>query len=188
MVLHKPGLFPDLELRPRVAITSPAALAYLEAVVYQRPLDCLICNRCHVPHLDLGDFAQNPHRKHFCSNCGHDGNWSKRHIVSNPLKQVHDTFLGCADTFKAEKTLNLANCEYDAVQIWPSTPAIVWTLDRPQQVGIHLHAYQNGKKVLDDTFKTICYEGEWLDRHQLLQESLKKANDTEWFLGSLRKS
>lgn len=52
MILDQPGLFPDLELRPRIAITPPAALAYLEAVVTKRPLDCLICNRCHAPHLD----------------------------------------------------------------------------------------------------------------------------------------
>jgi ribosomal protein L40E len=183
LVLSKPGLFPDLELRPRIAITPPAALAYLEAVVYQRSLDCLICNRCHAPHLDLGDFAKNPHRKHFCSNCGHDGNWSKQHIVSSPLKQLHDVFLECADTFEVEKTIDLADVEYDAVKIWPSTPAIVWTLERPQEVGIHVHAYNNGQKVLDDTFGSIRYEGKWLDRNLLLQEILKKANNAEWFLG-----
>lgn len=81
-----------------------------------------------------------------------------------------------------KKTLNLANCKYDAIKIWPSTPAIVWTLKRPEEVGIHVHAYHNGKKVLDDTFGSVRYEGKWLDRKELLQESLKKADDAEWFL------
>ncbi len=183
LVLDKPGLFSELALRPRIAITPPAGLAYIDAVVNKRPLDCLICNRCHAPHLDLGDFAENPHRKHFCSNCGHDGNWSKGHIVSNPLKKLHDLFLGCTGTIEVEKTINLDNDQYDAVQIWPSTPAIVWTLDRPQEVGIHIHAYKNGKRVVDDTFRKVCYEGQWLDRNSLLQVSLKKAGDADWFLG-----
>lgn len=183
LVLDRPGLFPDLALRPRIAITPPSALAYLEATVNQRPLDCLICNRCHAPHLDLGDFGVNPHRKHFCSNCGHDGNWSKQPIVSNPLKQLYEVFLGCSETVEVEKKIDLTSVEHDAVKIWPSTPAIVWTLERPQEMGIHVHAYRDGKKVLDDTFGQVGYEGQWLDRNTLLQNILTKADNTDWFLG-----
>jgi hypothetical protein len=131
----------------------------------------------------LGDFGINPHRKHFCSNCGHDENWSKQPIVSNPLKQLYEVFLGCSETVEVEKKIELSDVEHDAVKIWPSTPAIVWTLERPQEMGIHVHAYRDGKKVLDDTFGQVGYEGQWLDRNTLLQNILTKADNTDWFLG-----
>jgi hypothetical protein len=182
LVLDKAGLFPDLALRPRIALTPPAALAYIDAIVYERELGCLLCNRCHAPHLDLGDFGINPHRKHFCSNCGHDGNWSKQPIVSNPLKQLHDVFLNCAEKIEVEKEIDLSNQPYDAVKIWASTPAIIWTLNRPQEEGIHLHVYKDGKKIMDDTYGRVKYEGNWLDRNDLLQRMLTKAEGADWFL------
>ena len=36
--------------------------------------------------------------------------------------------------------------------MWASTPAVLWTAERPQERGIHVHVYEDGQYVVDDTF------------------------------------
>ncbi len=51
--------------------------------------------------------------------------------------------------------------------VWSSTPAILWTANRPQEKGIHVHVYQNGKRIVDDTFGVVIKDGKELDRMTL---------------------
>ena len=74
----------------QVNVTPPA----LQALVSGRQLGCLDCARCGYPHLDLGSFAQNEHRRHYCGNCGCDSTHSKRPIVSNPLFALREHYAG----------------------------------------------------------------------------------------------
>ena len=81
-----PGLFhPSIV---QINLTPPAAAAYLQAVQQQAPLGCSDCARCGHPHLDLGDFALAPHRRHYCGNCGHDATPSAQEMVSTPLQRL----------------------------------------------------------------------------------------------------
>ena len=81
-----PGLFhPSIV---QINLTPPAAAAYLQAVQQQAPLGCSDCARCGHPHLDLGDFALAPHRRHYCGNCGHDATHSAQEMVSTPLQRL----------------------------------------------------------------------------------------------------
>jgi len=83
-----PGLF-----HPSVAqinITPPAAHAWMEALQQGAPLGCSDCSRCGHPHLDLGDFAQEAHRRHYCGNCGHDATHSAQAMVSSPLHRLRE--------------------------------------------------------------------------------------------------
>ncbi len=98
-------------------------------------MTCINCSQCGYPHLDLGDFARKPHRKHFCGNCGCDSTWSPGHIVSTPLKPLYDQFAKNTQYKEPDRTLNLdldkySGCDYE---IWASTPAILWTAERPQE-------------------------------------------------------
>jgi hypothetical protein len=161
--------------RTRIIIAPPAALAYLEALVYRLPLDTLRCRYCSHPHLDLGDFAKNPHRKHFCANCGFDTNWSKEAIVSNPLKLLSDTLIQNPNFITSNRTLDLREHEGCQVKIWASTPAVVWTSQLPQEQGIHVHVYKNSRKIIDDTFGNVThFDGSNLNRDKLLEDMLKK--------------
>ena len=77
------GVFhPDIV---QLNITPPAAQAFAAALQAGVPLDCSDCARCGHPHLDLGSFAQAPHRRHTCGHCGHDASHSASAIVSTPL-------------------------------------------------------------------------------------------------------
>lgn len=153
----------------RVNITPPAAFDFVCGLEAGRPMDCVSCSHCGYPHLDLGDFALKPHSKHFCGNCGRDSTWSKKPIVSTPLKPMHDQF---AKTLKYEtptRTLDLdvhSGCTYT---IWASTPAVIWTAERPQEFGIHVHVHDGTNRIIDDTFGAVSLNRKLLSRAALLE-------------------
>jgi len=159
----------------RVVISPPSAIAYLEALIKKLPLGTLYCSRCNHPHLDLGDFAVNPHKKHFCGNCGSDSNWSKEAIVSSPLKELADNLNKNSKFIQSDRAIDLRDYSDSQFKIWASTPAILWTSDLPQEEGIHVHIYRDGKKVVDDTFGQVTnVDGVAMEREALLQEMLSK--------------
>ena len=126
------GLFGSTQIT-QVNITPPSAFDFLRAVELCREMSCINCSTCGYPHLDLGDFADKPHRKHFCGNCGRDSTWSKEPIVSTPLKPLHDEFAKNTKYEQPSRTINLdehTGCDHT---VWASTPAIVWTAERPQE-------------------------------------------------------
>jgi hypothetical protein len=67
-------------------LTPPALAAMAQAD------GCVDCARCGYPHLDLGDFAGRPHRRHSCGHCGHDATHSGAAIISNPLLALAAVF------------------------------------------------------------------------------------------------
>jgi hypothetical protein len=161
--------------KKRIVIAPPSAFAYLEALINHLPLGTLNCNKCHHPHLDLGDFALNPHKKHFCGNCGADSNWSKEPIVSSPLWEVAEQFTKNRDFIESDRALDLRDYQDCQVKVWSSTPAILWTNDQPQETGVHVHVYQSKKKIVDDTFKQVTwFDGYALERDKLLTTMLDK--------------
>ena len=107
-------------------------------------MGCINCSHCGYPHLDLGYFARRPHRKHFCANCGHDSTPSSAAMVSTPLKPHRDQFNQACKYEEPLRSLNLSDFEGCHYNLWASTPAIIWTADRPQEKGIHVH---DGKKT-----------------------------------------
>ncbi|MFH7029443.1 MAG: hypothetical protein ACHBN1_29650 [Heteroscytonema crispum UTEX LB 1556] len=157
-----------MEEKKRVVVAPPSALAYLEALIDNLPLGTLNCNKCHHPHLDLGDFAKNPHKKHFCGNCGADSNWSNQPIVSSPLWEIASKFTKNPDLIKSDRVLDLRDYQNCQVKVWSSTPAILWTANQPQETGVHVHIYQGGKKIVDDTFGKVT----WLDGSSLESDKL----------------
>jgi hypothetical protein len=159
----------------RVVIAPPSALAYLEALINNLPLGTLYCNRCQHPHLDLGDFARNPHKKHFCGNCGVDSNWSKTPIVSSPLNELAHKLTKNSTFVESDRTLDLRDYPDCQIKVWSSTPAVLWTGDLAQEMGIHVHIYQGKKKILDNTFgKVTGFDGSHLERDKLLAIMLDK--------------
>ncbi|WP_339522536.1 hypothetical protein [Pseudomonas sp. EA_35y_Pfl2_R111] len=164
-------LFGNSEIS-KVNITPPSALEFMLAIEHGRDLDCINCSTCGYPHLDLGEFGLKPHRKHFCGNCGRDSTWSKQPIVSTPLKPLHDQFDSSAAYEVPERILNLDEFEGCNFAVWASTPAILWTANRSQEKGVHVHVRANGKWLVDDTFGSVIYKGELLVREQLLDMML----------------
>lgn len=162
------GLFKSTEIT-KVNVTPPAALEFLRAFEDGREMDCINCSHCGYPHLDLGSFALTPHRKHFCGNCGRDSTWSKQPIVSTPLKPLHDQFASAAKFVVPDRELNLDDYPAHPFIAWASTPAILWTADRPQELGIHVHVHDGKQRIIDNTYGKVIHNGVVLERKQLLK-------------------
>ena len=94
--------------------------------------------------------------------------------MSTPLKPLHDEF---AKTLKYEtpiRALDLdeyAGCTYT---IWASTPAVIWTAERPQEFGIHVHVHDGTKRIIDDTFGKVLLNGGLLERSALMQKMIRR--------------
>jgi hypothetical protein len=162
------GLYGNQEIS-RVNITPPSAYDFVAGLELGKNMDCINCSHCGYPHLDLGDFAKTPHRKHFCGNCGRDSTWSKVPIISTPLKPLHDKFAKTLRYETPNRNLCLDHHKGCSYTIWASTPAIVWTAERPQEFGIHVHVHDNnGRRIIDDTFGEIVLDGKPLDRSELI--------------------
>lgn len=169
------GLYKSQEIT-RVNITPPAAFDFIYAIEEGREMDCINCNKCGFPHLDLGDFSRNPHRKHFCGNCGSDSIWSKTPISSTPLKLLHDELANSKTFVVPDRTINMDDykgCDY---AIWASTPAVLWTANRDQEKGVHVHIDDKGKRIVDETFGEVIFNGKKLDRNDLFESMLKRAS------------
>ncbi len=166
------GLFSNQEIT-QIQVTPPAAFEFVRSIEEGREMSCITCKKCGYPHLDLGSFATTPHAKHFCGNCGNDSVWSDGKIVSTPLKPLHDQFNNSNTYITPERTLNLDDYSGKEFEIWSSTPAVVWTADRPQEHGIHVHIYENnigGRRIVDNTFGQVIYKGEPFDRKTLWKQ------------------
>ena len=158
----------------RVNITPPAAFEFVIGLEADRPMDCINCSHCGYPHLDLGDFAKRAHRKHFCANCGRDSTWSKSPIISTPLKPLHDQYSKAAMFIEPDRRLNLNDFPDCSYTIWASTPAIIWTADRPQEKGIHVHVNKGSERIVDDTFSEVILGDERLSRATLIETMISR--------------
>lgn len=159
-------LFASQEIT-QIQITPPAAFEFVKSIEEGRKMGCVTCKKCGYPHLDLGSFANTPHAKHFCGNCGNDSVWSSDKIVSTPLKPLHDQFHRSNEYIVPDRSLNLDEYSGLDFDIWSSTPAVLWTADRSQEKGIHVHVYDGGRRVVDDTYGSVQYLGKELDRNDL---------------------
>ncbi len=137
-------------------------------------MDCINRNHCGYRYLDLGDFAQTPHRKHFCGNCGRDSTWSKKPIVSTPLKPLHDSFAQTLKYVTPGRPLYLDEYDGCTYTIWASSPAIVWTAAREQEFGIHVHVHNGADRIVDDTFGEVILDGKTLERSELVAMMMER--------------
>jgi hypothetical protein len=154
----------------RIHITPPAAYAWLDAFERGTTLDSVKCNYCFSFHLDLGHFAQTPHKKHLCGHCGKmflpQG---KENLVSNPLHLLEPS----TGFESATGKLDIKSDDFYKLEVWPSTPALIWTLDRPQVTGIHVHAYRSRtERVIDETYGEVVVDNVTLSRKELMMSLL----------------
>ena len=89
-------------------------------------------------------------------------------MASTPLKPLHDQFSRAAHYVDVDKVLNIDDYPGEGFALWASTPAVLWTADRAQERGIHVHLGSSGKRLIDDTFGTVIYQGKQLQREDLL--------------------
>lgn len=141
-------------------ITDEAAVNYFISRLLNLELAYLFCPGCGNLHLDAEFFATKVHRKHLCNSCGRHFN-DDRKSVSNPIVLLRK-ILGDKDEDRkyepSRYTLEIKQRDYPGgIQLWASNPAILWTVPRPEQSGIHVHLYapDGVTRRVDETFKSV---------------------------------
>lgn len=165
-----------------IKLNSEIASAYTASMVMGKSIKYLECSHCKAPHIDSEFFAVTYHKKHMCTSCGKE--FMDDEIgISNPIEKVKEIFkdmiLNQSINF-VERELNINQSDYPAgIEIWGSNPAIIWTAQRPEEAGVHIHVYKeegSGERIIDDTYGTVIIDGIELNpvqvRYLMVQNSL----------------
>lgn len=151
----------DLLDNGKVTIDGDTAVAHYLANFVGNQVDCLFCTYCGNPHADTDTFAVIPHQRHLCHACGRLFTAETRG-VSNPLALLAGyRRFDSRNPRLSEKTLDIRQADYPGgIQVWASNPAIIWIAGRPEESGIHVHAYGvEGRRLVDDTFGSVIIDG-----------------------------
>lgn len=150
-------------------IEGMAAVAISVSELAQREVTPLTCPHCGEVHIDEQKFATFAHTKHLCNSCGRHFR-EKDPTISNPLADANKQ-LGLPTPFAPERPdrpLNMASRDFQGIAMWPSNSAIVNTMSRPEELGIHVHAWaQDGAWVIDETFSSVDVDGFTIPEEQL---------------------
>lgn len=143
----------------QATISGETAISFYLSRFLHREIKLLRCSHCDEPHLDAGYFAIQPHRKHLCQACGRHFNDSEKSI-SNPIALLSHVQRDVAP-IRAPRNLDIKQSSYPGgMQVWASNPALLWTSDRPEEAGLHVHLYDaEGAIVVDDTFDHVVVDG-----------------------------
>jgi transposase-like protein len=160
------------------------AIYYMASEIFGLQMKYVTCSHCACPHLDRDWFSVHPHRRHLCSGCGKHFQDTET-AVGNPIWGVRDE---CGakkqESRLAEKKLRLRQIDFPGgIQVWGSNPAFLWTSDRAEEEGIHVHAFRNSNNEpeLDETYGEVTIDGVALDpsmvRVLMAQSALPSLNN-----------
>ncbi len=148
------------------AIECDKAKAYTLTKTAGFSVDKIYCKHCGAIHTDTNYLAVYPHKKHLCFNCGREF-FNKKRNISNEIIEIVEKIekYHTRKYIKSKKKSNINLKDFKGgIKIWASNPAILWTLQRAEEEGIHIHCYdKDGKKLIDDTFGEVYINGVRLD-------------------------
>ena len=148
-------------------ISELDAIYHMVSTIFGIQIKFLKCPICNWPHLDKDWFSVFPHRRHLCSGCGK--NFSDYEIgIGNPISNLHNVinYPPTKNSRLAKKELEIKQSDFPrGIQIWGSNPAILWTREKPEESGIHVHAYLENcpEPSIDDTYCKVVIDGLELD-------------------------
>ena len=172
-IYRKDGLY-----QSKFQITEPMTRAYYLASYMQNELKSLACSHCGEPHLDTDFYAVKKHRRHLCQSCGRLFN-DKERAISNPLVSIQGVYKPDEPSSIKRSTKKIDLKQIDrpgGIQLWGSNRAVLWTVPRSEEEGIHVHSYRNGgEKIEDDTYGTVLIDGIELDERMFKQLMAQRA-------------
>lgn len=149
-----------------IHISELDAIYYMVSSVFGFAMKYITCSSCGHPHLDKDWFSVHPHTRHLCAGCGRHFRDTDR-AVGNPICGVLETYgLTAQKPRPSNERLKIAQADYPGgIQIWGSNRAFVWTGERAEAEGIHVHAYgEDGlDPALDETYSQVIIDGVKLD-------------------------
>lgn len=147
-----------------IEISELDAIYFMVSSVFGYAMKFVECTFCNFPHLDKDWFSVHNHRTHLCAGCGRLFRDDVRGI-GNPAMKIRESFPNHHRVNKARKNKRFRQSDYlGGIQIWGSNPALLWTANRNEESGIHLHAFdQDGGIKVDDTFSSVTIDNITLD-------------------------
>jgi len=149
-----------------ILITEADAVHFMTSSVFGVKMKHIACSHCGHPHLDGDWFSTYPHSLHLCGACGRyfkDSHTS----VGNPICGVRAACGVKATALKkAPERLVIRQADYPGgIQIWGSSPALLWTGETPERKGIHVHAFKTSgvPPEIDETYSAVTIDGVKLD-------------------------
>lgn len=178
-----PGKSGDLQ---HFTVNGEDASRYNVATILGVRLTYLRCPSCGNVHSDEDYALVHPHSDHVCESCNF-GWTTEQACVSNPVMLLKEC---CGDELQnriildpVERNVNQPQNRFPGgIQIWGSNPAIVWTSPKPEEGGLHFHAFlkQTEWPDVDETYGTVTLDGFGLDaeqvRHLMAQRALPFLN------------
>jgi len=121
-----------------------------------------VCPHCGKYHFDKDWFAAKPHKVHLCEHYGKKFR-AKTFNVSNPAVLLRLVFFADMHNSAVSQVPNrrfvVDTAKYDSYELWGTCTGALWTMKRPEDNGLHLHCYRNGKRVIDETFGEVVVDG-----------------------------
>ena len=149
-----------------ILVSELDAIYYMVSSMFGYEMRFVECTHCGYPHLDKDWFSVNPHRRHLCAGCGKKFNDSVVG-VGNPIIAARQACgVGKQKTKQSKRKLVIKQIDYPGgIQIWGSNPAFLWTSSRPEEEGIHVHAFadDSGIPTSDETYGKVVIDGIELD-------------------------
>ncbi len=133
--------------------------------------------QCGETHIDELMFATRYHVKHLCNSCGR--NFRHKHpTISNPLAGVHAR-LGLPEPRppkRVDRVLDITSSDFAGIAMWPSNRAILSTMSRPEDEGVHVHAWSDtGELVVDETHSPVILDGQVVDERRLRMLAVQRS-------------
>ena len=147
-------------------IEGMAAQAFSLAVLTGTIVEPLSCPRCGEGHIDELMFATQSHVKHLCNACGR--NFRHTPSVANPLggAQARLGLPEPAPPRQVNRPLEISSRDYSGIAVWASNAAIISTMSRPEDRGLHVHAWSHsGELVIDETYSPVILDGDLLEEN-----------------------
>jgi hypothetical protein len=153
----------------RVTITAESATAYNVSRLFGHDVKYLSCPHCSEPHVDSGEFAAKPHRKHLCLACGRDF-YDSGGSIGNPIALLSGRYAQKRTVVAPERPLRISHADCaGGFQVWGTHPAILWTSPKPEESGIHVHGFAADARdpFIDETYDSVEIDGHTLDPAQV---------------------
>lgn len=148
-----------------VIVSELDAIYYMVSSVFGHAMKYVECSYCKYPHLDKDWFSLHSHQRHLCAGCGKNFRDMEKGI-GNPIVGIQESlgFISKSPK-KINKRREISQENFPGgIQIWGSNQSILWTGDREEEEGIHLHAFmEDGFRRHDDTYSEVIIDGIALD-------------------------
>lgn len=152
-----------------VRLIATSATAFNISRLFGQEVKYLRCPRCGEAHIDAGEFAARPHRKHLCLACGRDF-YDSEPSIGNPIALVAARYQEGRSVVAAGRPLKAIHDEFSGgFQVWGTHPAILWTASVPEESGIHVHGFKRGDEMpsVDETYDEVEIDGLKLEAEQI---------------------